>query len=300
MHTVGRQHTAFKLHIECFSVTLRQLQPIILVISTFSMILECPSCSKKFLVDPRALGASGRTVRCAACKNQWFATPSQEELATTEAVERRSSDESQADGAEAFGDVDPSAFDSLPDESKPRKRRSSLPAIPQAQDAPVGLKFACVSLAFLALILGAITLHQPILRAMPFTQSLYGLVGLYESDGVVLAELSYAMEPVGTKDRHALSGYLVNTGDTPRQLPLLRIHLLNEPGDLIRSRTLQEDSVTLAPGEQKMFSRYIDSSPESVHHIVMDVGSPLEVKLRGDSIAPIETTMTEEEDEHDG
>jgi predicted Zn finger-like uncharacterized protein len=39
------------------------------------MKLTCPACSTRYLVDPRAIGAAGRKVRCARCKHVWFATP---------------------------------------------------------------------------------------------------------------------------------------------------------------------------------------------------------------------------------
>jgi predicted Zn finger-like uncharacterized protein len=39
------------------------------------MKLACPACATRYLVDPRALGAAGRKVRCARCKHVWFAAP---------------------------------------------------------------------------------------------------------------------------------------------------------------------------------------------------------------------------------
>ncbi len=38
------------------------------------MILSCPSCSAQFNIDPNALGATGRAVRCGKCKHQWHAS----------------------------------------------------------------------------------------------------------------------------------------------------------------------------------------------------------------------------------
>ena len=38
------------------------------------MILTCPNCTARFLIDPTAIGANGRTVRCGKCRNAWFAT----------------------------------------------------------------------------------------------------------------------------------------------------------------------------------------------------------------------------------
>jgi predicted Zn finger-like uncharacterized protein len=40
-----------------------------------SMILTCPECSTRYLVDPRNLGATGRLVRCASCAHTWHQAP---------------------------------------------------------------------------------------------------------------------------------------------------------------------------------------------------------------------------------
>ena len=40
------------------------------------MQLTCQACHTAFQSDPAALGADGRSVRCARCRNTWFARPS--------------------------------------------------------------------------------------------------------------------------------------------------------------------------------------------------------------------------------
>jgi predicted Zn finger-like uncharacterized protein len=39
------------------------------------MLIVCPTCATTYQIQLAALGAAGRTVRCASCKNTWFATP---------------------------------------------------------------------------------------------------------------------------------------------------------------------------------------------------------------------------------
>jgi predicted Zn finger-like uncharacterized protein len=39
------------------------------------MLIVCPTCAMSYQIKLAALGAGGRSVRCASCKNTWFATP---------------------------------------------------------------------------------------------------------------------------------------------------------------------------------------------------------------------------------
>ena len=44
-----------------------------------SMKIKCPNCSTSYEIKPDALGAEGRSVKCARCGNRWFVAPRQED-----------------------------------------------------------------------------------------------------------------------------------------------------------------------------------------------------------------------------
>lgn len=43
------------------------------------MIVNCPNCSARFMVEASALGPTGRQVRCGRCKQAWFQGPAEPE-----------------------------------------------------------------------------------------------------------------------------------------------------------------------------------------------------------------------------
>jgi|TARA_A100001037_G_scaffold241909_2_gene222179 predicted Zn finger-like uncharacterized protein len=49
-----------------------------------TMILVCPACDTRYAVPDSAIGADGRTVRCARCRHSWFQEGSELDLETLE------------------------------------------------------------------------------------------------------------------------------------------------------------------------------------------------------------------------
>jgi predicted Zn finger-like uncharacterized protein len=69
------------------------------------MLIVCPTCATAYQIELAALGAAGRSVRCAHCKNTWFATPDsvvqEPALVSVAAVHRASAPADDFAGMEA-------------------------------------------------------------------------------------------------------------------------------------------------------------------------------------------------------
>ncbi len=86
------------------------------------MIITCPSCSARYIVDPAKIGPQGRTVKCAKCANAWAQpAPTPEEMSGT--------------GAEPPA-ARPAARETAPDDASDKSRAED----PMASDVAAALE----------------------------------------------------------------------------------------------------------------------------------------------------------------
>ena len=64
------------------------------------MLIVCPNCATSYQVEAASLGAAGRSVRCARCKNTWFAA---NPMAMTEVARAHRQDIAQFSAATSVG-----------------------------------------------------------------------------------------------------------------------------------------------------------------------------------------------------
>ena len=167
------------------------------------MILTCPECSTRYVVDPAAIGASGRTVRCSRCGHTWAEPPPDDlpksvpprlpPIESTDPIVRR-----------------PQRGTNLP--ALPRERESRAPAV----------LWVLVVLVFAGAVAAAAWQRDLIMVRVPASEYVYDLVGLGPEPpgaGLQLLDVSPKMTTRDGKRVVTISGYIVNISDTSRVVP---------------------------------------------------------------------------------
>lgn len=195
------------------------------------MIVSCPSCSTRFVVDPAALGAEGRRVRCARCGHVWR-------------------QEARPEAAPA--DVAPA--ESL--EPRPLPPGSNLPAIRSVETRRPDrgwILFAAVVVLLPAAILFG---QNRIVGAWPPAERLYRVIGMATpaaGEGLLIRDISPEARLEEGERLVAVEGRVVNMSGQALYVPSIRVALTDEEGKVLSSSRTEAGRAHLDPGESASF-----------------------------------------------
>ncbi|WP_417624611.1 MJ0042-type zinc finger domain-containing protein [Paremcibacter congregatus] len=208
------------------------------------MILTCPECSARYVVDPNALRPNGRVVRCAKCKASWKEQAPDDATPVVDAAEADgpvSPDENPPASAAPAADTtvpDTPPQDAAPDtgaaleddfalqRARRKKRPRPLPKgsnLPALQDHKHGnMKWGWYSLAaFIAALVSSFLIFQStISHVWPPSQHLYEMLGMTD---------------------HGLNG----GQKTPEKEPEIPLSEQFKIGDTVPTKTVSGGLVTL-------------------------------------------------------
>jgi predicted Zn finger-like uncharacterized protein len=207
------------------------------------MILTCPECASRYLVDDASVGPAGRAVRCSACGARWTAhAEAPRELAAPPAALGSPPAETAvaAPAPEPLGQL----FHERP---APRgRRRRTLAA---------GAAWAGVA-AGLAMLLGtAVLLRQDIAQVWPRTAGAYAMVGLPVNLVGLAIENPHAQPQFQNgHDALMITGALRNIRDRPVIAPPLRISLLNLAGRPLAVKIADPGGASIPAGATRGFA----------------------------------------------
>ncbi|HEX3860582.1 MAG TPA: DUF3426 domain-containing protein [Stellaceae bacterium] len=238
------------------------------------MIVTCPTCDTRFVVDDAALGGNaGRRVRCASCGHLWHYSP--ESTAIHAAVaEVTGSDTTPSPTPVLLSPAEPLRGETRlesrvdPRLDTPRERdpeptpRSAGPAALVRPSVEVEMPAAARSrrrrvagllLTILAIAVIAIVVlsHNRILALRPQIEALYARLGSTQPS---TAGLEVKVTPTRTTDSLVIDGDIVNNNSEARRLPRLRVSLRDTSNDSLDSRVIDPPVPELAPGASAHFN----------------------------------------------
>jgi predicted Zn finger-like uncharacterized protein len=231
-----------------------------------AMILTCPDCATRYVVDDERIGPQGRAVRCAACGTRWTAMP-EEPAALAEIEPEPAPASAPAPEPASEPDFSQLAFEPkpLPADELPRAFRDKVQTQKRVRQAAATGAIWAGMIGLLVLLIGAaVVLRQDVARLWPRTAGAYAMVGLPVNLVGLAIEGQHAQPAL--KDGHAavvVTGALRNVLGRPVAAPPLRISLLNAAGKAVLVKIADPGGARIPPGEVRRFSIDVLDPPVS-------------------------------------
>ena len=241
------------------------------------MILTCPSCASSYFVDDDMIGPSGRTVRCASCGERWFAREEAAGEQASDAPEMNTSwdpsspvplenlDPDSDQDADRLGAVEAqvAGADSMdvPMFAPPRSANPSPKSVKPSADFS-GLIWAMVGLVLASALVLAAMFRSQVVEVWPKSASAYALVGLaINPTGLTFEKIKAVRIMQDGRAALRVSGAIRNIEQDARDLPPIRIALLDPQGKEVMVQIGRMDGVRIPPRQERYFATVLVEPP---------------------------------------
>lgn len=214
------------------------------------MIISCPACSTKFVVDAKKLGPDGRRVRCGNCGHMWHQTVPAGQFSQPEVV-----------------------LDPPPDRIRPIPPGSGLP-VPVRKprsNAPL-IALATFAAVICVMLVGAVVAREQIVQAWPASARLYAVAGLAVEPpgaGLILQNIRSEQRFEEATPVLRVTGQVANVSQTVREVPEIRAVSLDAQRRPIQSWKFTATPTRLLPGEVATFDTVSKEPGENVAQVTV-------------------------------
>ncbi|MFL5082084.1 MAG: MJ0042-type zinc finger domain-containing protein [Microvirga sp.] len=241
------------------------------------MLIVCPSCASEYMIEPAQIGADGRMVRCAACRDTFFVAgepePTEEELAETEEFHAFLEQQPNAWPADEPLAVEAESARSEPEVGPAAARlRLRLPSIPLAALARLAAvpKAPVLALILVGLVGGAVLGRERIVAAAPATARLYAAAHLAVNPlGLDLKGVRSELVLNGQDQLLVVEGEILNRRGRDIAVPSLRLTVRGPDGLELYTWTNEPPRKTLAPAETARFRARLASPPAEGREVLV-------------------------------
>jgi predicted Zn finger-like uncharacterized protein len=221
-----------------------------------SMIATCPVCSTRYLVDPAALGPTGRLVRCAGCAHTWHQDPAEDAPRRVDLAPPEPPPPTPQMAMRATGRVQLPAL-------QPQRRRLSVAG------------WAAYVIVLAGIIAGGLWwTRDQVAGRWPQAARYYQMLGI----SIETAQGSFDFHNVTpTRDTEnglptlVIQGDVVNVSGVARQVPKLKVTLLDGSSKELQSWSFTVSDDRLLPGASVAFRTSIAQPNEAATMIKVSV-----------------------------
>lgn len=259
------------------------------------MILTCPECATRYVVNAAHLRPSGRMVRCAKCSHTWFEDAPPPDPAEADLTPPPAPEPSPEQPAEAPATAEPAwRADERPRRGGPRTAaRTNLPALPQEPRHGSPLGWLALVLFVAAVAGGVLAFPRSLVAAWPATAKLYDTLGMDPARMASLDPAEEAPPPLPPLEQRLLfkdlqpaqqfidgvltlsiTGRVHNVGAVSEQVPPIKVVLVDGQGLDLKTWTLEPRHQRLAPGASTDFATQLANPPPEAQDIRVTFEQP--------------------------
>ena len=273
------------------------------------MIVSCPECSARFVLDATALGGAGRLVRCGKCTHTWHqkqdtagpdpgpdpgpdgttaaAPPPEPNPEPDPEPDPEPNPEPEPAAADAAGETataqnqDPGEdFEETPELSAARLRAAERPGGAKLPSPfrrrrywPMRLAWATLVLVLIVLIGGGMAYRDEVIAIWPAAEPFYEAIGLGREPlgaGLSLVDVKFAEKKDGGTKVLTVEGQIRNISNAVRRIPGMRATLFDDGDKELQRWTFAPPVARLLPSERVTFHTRVENPAAGAVRLTID------------------------------